>query len=310
MITNDVVQEELDKIIDPHLRKQIDTASLRRFIDLAHKCLKQQLMQRPTMDRIMKELEEVLELHANPMDYLEVPLSEMKRVTNDFNETYSLGSGGFGKVYRAKLDVLNVQSLSSMEAKCKEELPKISATVAIKRIINGADELSKQGFLTEIQLLSRCKHPNVVSLLGFSKEKDELIVVYEYASKGSLGDYLKGNGKILNLTWAQRLQIFLDTAKGINYLHTDMEGKPRIIHRDIKSDNILLDKNLNAKVGDFGLSRIHPVKQQTSTIYADSVVGTETYVDPEYWNTFKYKKETDIYSFGVVLFEVLSGRLA
>lgn len=137
-----------------------------------------------------------------------------------------------------------------------------------------------------------------------------MILVHEYAFNGSLSDCLGSTGRSINLTWAQRIQIFLVIAHGINYLHTNMEGKPRIIHRDIKSKNILLDDNLNAKVADFGLSKFHPSNQQASTIHTKNIAGTEVYMDPEYLTSFKYKKESDIYSFGVVLFEILSGRLA
>ncbi|XP_076910821.1 receptor-like protein kinase FERONIA [Bidens hawaiensis] len=320
------VEEELDEIIDPSLKKQMDTQSLSRFKELAYKCLNQQLMQRPTMDQIVIELKEVLELqwkHENlehsvaadedtssnilKMDFLKIPLSEIKLATNNFDEGYSIGSGEYGIVYKANLDVYNTQSLSSSEGKCK---PKINKTVAIKRIFSRADEQGKQGFLTEIELLTSCKHPNIVSLLGFSREAREMILVYEYAFKGSLSDYLGYTCKTTNLTWAQRIQICLDVAHGINYLHTNMEGKPRIIHRDIKSENILLDEYMNAKIADFGLSKFHPMKQQASTICTKTIAGTEVYMDPEYLTTFKYKRESDIYSFGVVLFEVLSGRVA
>ncbi|KAK9049484.1 hypothetical protein SSX86_031546 [Deinandra increscens subsp. villosa] len=332
VIINDIVdREELDKIIDPNLRKQMDTESLRHYKDLAYECLNQQPEQRPTMDLIVKELDVVSELqwsyvemeHAIgadegtssnmlKMDLLMIPLNEIKLATNNFDYKYHVGSGGYGIVYKAKLDVLNIPSFSSMEGKCKDELSKINKTVAIKRILSRADEQGKQGFSTEIQLLTCCKHPNVVSLLGFSREAREMILVYEYAFKGSLSDYL-GNTRdtrAVNLTWSQRLQICLDIAHGINYLHTKMEGKPRIIHRDIKSENILLDENLNAKIADFGLSKFHPVNQQASTIYTKNLAGTRVYMDPEYLTTSKYKPESDVYSFGVVLFEVLSGRVA
>ncbi|KAL8193832.1 hypothetical protein R6Q57_026074 [Mikania cordata] len=329
LITNYGVQEELDKIINPNLRKQMDIESLALFKNIAYNCLNQQLVQRPTMDQIVKELEDVLDLqwkHANlvytkaanegtssnnlKMDFLNIPLSEIRLATNNFDEAYFIGSGGYGKVYKAKLDVLNIQSLSSMKGKCKDELHKIRKTVAIKRIVSRADEQGKQGFLREIELLTSCKHPNIVSLLGFSREAREMILVYEYVFKGSLSDYLGNSGQEFNLTWAQRIQICLDVAHGINYLHTNMEGKPRIIHRDIKSDNILLDENLKAKVADFGLSKFDLMKRQGSTIYTKNIAGTEVYLDPEYLTTLKYKKESDVYSFGVVLFEVLSGRVA
>ncbi|KAM0038418.1 putative protein kinase RLK-Pelle-LRR-I-1 family [Helianthus debilis subsp. tardiflorus] len=299
--------------------------SLRRFKDLAYKCMNQQFVQRPTMDQIVEVLEEVSHLlrrHANPehskaaagtssnkvkMEFLEIPLSEVRQATNDFNQACFVGSGGFADVYRAELDVLDTKRLSTMGRKSKEEVPKIRKTVAIKRITN---KQGKEGFFTEIELLTTCKHPNIVPLLGFSRENDELILVYEFALNGSLGDYLGSNGKEVNLTWSQRLQICLDAAKGIDYLHTNMEGKPRIIHRDIKSDNILLDTNLKAMIADFGLSKTHPINQQASTIITKNIAGTDFYIDPEYWSTLKYKRETDVYSFGVVLFEVLSGRFA
>ncbi|GJW60518.1 kinase-like domain, phloem protein 2-like protein, partial [Tanacetum coccineum] len=136
------------------------------------------------------------------------------------------------------------------------------------------------------------------------------ILVYEFLVNGSLDEYLGSTEKKINLTWNQRIQICLDIADGLRYLHTNMEGKPRIIHRDIKSANVLLDENWNAKIADFGLSKFHPANQPASTIQTNIVTGTEVYLDPEYSTTGKYKKESDIYSFGVVLFEVLSGRLA
>ncbi|KAK9074182.1 hypothetical protein SSX86_006779 [Deinandra increscens subsp. villosa] len=339
LITNDGVEEDLEEIMDPKLRRQMDTQTFTRFTSIAYKCLNQQPVMRPTMDQIVKELEEVFELqweHADLweqlkavdegtfsnslkvitffsyliilyMDFLKIPLREIRRATNGFNKAYFVGCGGYADVYRAELDFLNIEGLSPREEKGKDELPKITKTVAIKRISSRLDDQGKQGFLTEIELLTSCKHPNIVTLLGFSREASEMILVYEYAFKGSLSDYLVS---MVVLSWAQRIQICLDIAHGINYLHTDMEGKPRIIHRDIKSDNILLDENLNAKLADFGLSKSHPTNQQPSTIYSKNVAGTTLYMDPEYLATGKYKRESDIYSFGVVLFEVLSGRVA
>ncbi|KAD7477840.1 hypothetical protein E3N88_00976 [Mikania micrantha] len=324
IITNEGVQEELDQIIDSELRKQMDAQSLALFTNIANNCLKEHLVQRPTMDQIVKELESMLERqskHANlehsiaadagtpsnivEIAFLEISLSEIRLATNDFDEACYVGCGGYGAVYKAILDVIDIQSLSSMEGKSKDGLPKISKTVAIKRLFSRADEQGKQGFSTEIESLTRCKHSNIVSLLGFSREDHEMILVFEYAFNGSLSGYLGSSGKKINLTWAQRLQICLDIAHGIHYLHTNM-----IIHRDIKSENILLDENLKAKVTDFGLSKFHPMKQQASTIYTKTIAGTEVYMDPEYLTTSKYKRESDVYSFGVVLFEVLSGSLA
>ncbi|XP_076890689.1 putative receptor-like protein kinase At2g23200 [Bidens hawaiensis] len=237
-----------------------------------------------------------------------IPLREIKRATDNFNKAHFVGSGGHADVYKAKLDFLDTEGSPSTEGKSKDEMSKISKTVAIKRI-KGVDEQAKQGFLTEIALLSSCKHPNVVSLIGFCKEAGEMILVNEFAFKGSLADYLISSDTVV-LTWTQRIQICLDIANGINYLHTNMEGKPRIIHRDIKSDNILFDENMNAKLADFGLSKSHPMNQQPSSIYSRNIAGTTLYMDPEYLATGKYKKESDMYSFGVVLFEILSGKVA
>ncbi|KAJ0703112.1 putative protein kinase RLK-Pelle-SD-2b family [Helianthus annuus] len=290
VFTNDGVEEELEEIIDPNLRKQMDTQTMALFTNIAYKCLKREYVQRPTMDQIVKELEEVLQLQWELQweyadlkehlvtdaadegilsDILKIPLRDIRQATNGFNKACFVGSGGYADVYRAKLDFLNIEALSSMDEKSKDELPKISKTVAIKRISSRVDE------------------------------------------QGSLGDYLVSSDKTsVVLPWAQRIQICLDIAHGISYLHTDMEGKPRIIHRDIKSDNILLDENMNAKLADFGLSKSHPTNQQPSTIYSKNIAGTTLYMDPEYTTTGKYKRESDIYSFGVVLFEVLSGKVA
>ncbi|KAM0009704.1 putative protein kinase RLK-Pelle-CR4L family [Helianthus debilis subsp. tardiflorus] len=307
----------------------MDKESSQWFKNLADKCLNQQLMKRPSMDRNVKELEEALELHGKHanlerpkaideattsdnymMDLLKIPLSEIKQATEDFKDEYVVGGGAYGKVYKAELDVIDIQSLSSMEGNYKDEIRKINKTVAIKRIYSRPDEQGKQGFLTEIKLLTSCKHRNIVSLLGYSSEASEMILVYEYAFNGSLGDYLGNDVKTVNLTWGQRMQICLDIAHGIDYIHTNTEGKPRIIHRDIKSDNILLDKNLYAKLADFGLSTFHGLKQPASTVYTNNLAGTNFYMDPEYMSTHKYKTKSDIYSFGVVLFEVLSGNFA
>ncbi|KAJ0736309.1 putative protein kinase RLK-Pelle-LRR-I-1 family [Helianthus annuus] len=324
------VNEELEDIIDPKLRKQMDEQSLVNFTKITYNCLKENPVQRPTVDQIVKELEDVLELqwkhenlghspaadeatalnHRLKLEWLKIPLSDIRLATNNFDQAHFVGSGGYGIVYKAELDVLDIQNFSSIEGKCKDELPKRRRTVAIKCINDRQDDGGKQGFLAEIELLTSCNHPNIVSLLGFCSEGNVMVLVYEYAFKGSLNDYFGDTSEMINLTWAQRIQICLDIAYGINYLHTNMEGKPRIIHRDIKSDNILLDENLNAKIADFGLSKFHSTNKKTSTIYTKHIAGTEVYMDPEYLTSSKYKKESDIYSFGVVLFETLCGRPA
>ncbi|XP_076956576.1 receptor like protein kinase S.2-like [Bidens hawaiensis] len=126
--------------------------------------------------------------------------------------------------------------------------------VAIKRIFSRNDEQGEQGFFAEIEMLSNCKHPNIVSLQGFCDEGGEMILVYKYVSNGCLADYLENIDGKNNLTWAQRIQICLDVAHGLKYLHTSTTDKQSVIHRDIKSANILLDDRWMAKIADFGLS--------------------------------------------------------
>ncbi|KAJ0735751.1 putative protein kinase RLK-Pelle-LRR-I-1 family [Helianthus annuus] len=189
-------------------------------------------------------------------------------------------------------------------------MPRRRSTVAIKYIIDREDAQGEQGFIAEIETLSSCKHANIVSLLGFCHEHPHMILIYEFVSNGSLDDYLGNEGKMTNLIWVQRIKICIDIAHGLDYIHTTMDNKQKIIHRDIKSANILLSKNWEAKIADFGLSRFHPINQTKSTIITNNVVGTKVYWDPEYERTGNLKKESDVYSFGVVLFEVLTGKLA
>ncbi|GKC56418.1 kinase-like domain, phloem protein 2-like protein [Tanacetum coccineum] len=242
-------------------------------------------------------------LQGKNLGHLEIPLTDIKLATKNFNDAYLIGSGTYGKVYKAELD------LPRQEENQRELSDRIKRTVAIKRILNREDKHGKQGFVAEIDLLTNCKHPNIVSLLGFCHEGSHMILVYEFASNGSLGDYLGSADNLIYLTWVQRLKICIDIARGLNYLHTRVEDERRIIHRDIKSDNILLGSNWEGKIADFGLSRFHPEKE-ANTIYTQNIAGTEVYLDPEYEKTGKLKKETDIYSFGVVLFEILSGKIA
>ncbi|GJT51005.1 kinase-like domain, phloem protein 2-like protein [Tanacetum coccineum] len=248
-------------------------------------------------------------LQGKNLEHLKIPLNDINQATNDFDEAYCIGSGGFGKVYKADLEHFDSSNSSSIEDVSKCDLPKKQSTVAIKRIHNQKGE---QGFIAEIETLTTCKHDNIISLLGFCYEGNgEMIVVYEHASKGSLEDYLGSNAKMANLTWVQRIKICLDIAHGLNYIHSNTDhDKQKIIHRDIKSANILLDDDWKAKIADFGLSKFHPTDQEASTLNINTVAGTNMYLDPEYQGYGRLNKKSDIYSFGVVLFEILTGRLA
>ncbi|KAJ0874376.1 putative protein kinase RLK-Pelle-DLSV family [Helianthus annuus] len=306
-------EENLDDIIDPYLRDKMDPESFKIFSETAYNCLKEQRAQRPNIDQILRNLEKALgpsivagEVEGKPsnswkgenLEHLKIPLTDIVLATKNFTKRY-LGSGTYGRVYRAELEL-------SIEE--KGEHSKKWRTVAIKCIRE--DKHGKEGFIAEIELLTRCKHDNIVSLLGFCDEGNEMILVYEHASNSSLDNYLGYTNKSTNLTWVQRIKICIDIARGLNYLHTRVEDEQRIVHRDIKSGNILLGKNWVAKIADFGLSRFHHKNEQAKTLYTENVAGTKEYLCPEYMKTGRLKRAIDIYSFGVVLFEILSGKLA
>ncbi|XP_012842359.1 PREDICTED: probable leucine-rich repeat receptor-like protein kinase At5g49770 [Erythranthe guttata] len=169
--------------------------------------------------------------------------------------------------------------------------------VAIKRAVQGSMQ-GRLEFKTEIELLSRVHHKNVVSLVGFCFDQGEQMLVYEFIANGTLRDSISGQSGI-RLDWMRRLRIALGAAKGIQYLHD--EADPPIVHRDIKSNNILLDERLNAKVADFGLSKIMHDSERGH-------VTTQGYLDPEYFLTRQLTEKSDVYSFGILLFELLTAR--
>ena len=168
----------------------------------------------------------------------------------------------------------------------------------------GRGKQSDREFRAEIETVGNCHHPNLVQLLGYCRTKDGKLLVYEFFENGSLNKYMRRNpsSKEENLDWETRLKIALGAAEGLAYLHN---RDPRIIHRDVKASNILLDKNFEAKVSDFGLARlIDPAKTHVTTFIA----GTKAYIAPEYQKSLRLTVKCDVYSYGVVLLELLTGK--
>ncbi|KAI3743598.1 hypothetical protein L1987_61308 [Smallanthus sonchifolius] len=259
--------------------------SLHTFIKIANHCVAETQDQRPTMKVVVKELEKALFFQKNNKDNPKISLEDINQATQNFHKDNCIGRGGFGRVYRG-----NLQDGDGFK------------TIVAKQLDKKSDQ-GEQQFLCELQILLEYKHENIIGLVGYCDEKDEKIIVYEYASKGSLDRYLNN----ASLTWVKRLNICIDVASALDFLHGGVGKQSRVIHRDIKTANILVNDDWKAKLADFGLSLISPINQETDYV-VDHVCGTPGYLDPLYRKTGFLTIESDIYSFGVVLFEILYGR--
>ncbi|XP_042497463.1 L-type lectin-domain containing receptor kinase IX.1-like [Macadamia integrifolia] len=238
----------------------------------------------------------LLDLPTGPREFT---FAELARATRNFDEEQKLGEGGFGGVYRGFLSDLNKD-------------------IAVKRISKGSKQ-GKKEYASEVKIISRLRHRKLVQLIGWCHQQKELLLVYEFMPNGSLDFHLFRNRG--SLTWDLRYKIALDLASALQYLHEGWEQC--IVHRDIKSSNVILDTSFNAKLGDFGLARLveHEEESQATintivgTIEGNNMVsqttgvaGTMGYMAPEYFQTGRATKETDIYSFGIVLLEIACGR--
>ncbi|KAH1086608.1 hypothetical protein GYH30_018221 [Glycine max] len=221
--------------------------------------------------------------------------SEVLDITNNFE--MAIGKGGFGTVYCGKM--------------------KDGKQVAVKMLSPSSSQGPKE-FQTEAELLMTVHHKNLVSFVGYCDNDNKMALIYEYMANGSVKDFiLLSDGNSHCLSWKRRIQIAIDAAEGLDYLHHGC--KPPIIHRDVKSANILLSEDLEAKIADFGLSREFRTDnqdQQSQVIHSDAtneksaVMGTTGYLDPEYYKLGTLNEKSDIYSFGIVLLELLTGRPA
>ncbi|KAG5560742.1 hypothetical protein RHGRI_003921 [Rhododendron griersonianum] len=219
-------------------------------------------------------------------------LDEVLIATNNFDDALVIGIGGFGKVYKGFID-------------------DSSTMVAIKRL----NAESKQGageFWMEVKMLSKLRHANLVALIGYCNECQEMILVYEYIALGTLADHLyrlkrtESNTSFSPLSWEERLHMCIGAARGLDHLHSGTSQS--FIHRDVKSTNILIDENWVAKISDFGLSK--GTTSHSITHISTQVKGTFGYFDPEYFFTQRLTAKSDVYAFGVILLEVLCGRPA
>uniref|UniRef100_A0A2N9IQ47 non-specific serine/threonine protein kinase n=1 Tax=Fagus sylvatica TaxID=28930 RepID=A0A2N9IQ47_FAGSY len=210
-------------------------------------------------------------------------LKELEVATRGFDVDNVIGEGGYGIVYRG---VLNDGSV-----------------VAVKNLLNNKGQAEKE-FKVEVEAIGKVRHKNLVGLIGYCAEGAQRMLVYEYVDNGNLEQWLHGDvGSVSPLTWDIRMRIAIGTAKGLAYLHEGLE--PKVVHRDVKSSNILLDRKWIPKVSDFGLAKL--LGSEASYV-TTRVMGTFGYVSPEYASTGMLNEGSDVYSFGILLMEIITGR--
>lgn len=210
-------------------------------------------------------------------------INELEVATSGFAVENVIGEGGYGVVYRGVV--------------------RDGSVVAVKNLLNNKGQAEKE-FKVEVEAIGKVRHKNLVGLIGFCADGAKRLLVYEYVDNGNLEQWLHGEvGPVSPLTWEIRMKIAIGTAKGLAYLHEGLE--PKVVHRDVKSSNILLDRKFNAKVSDFGLAKLLGSEKSYVTT---RVMGTFGYVSPDYASTGMLNECSDVYSFGVLLMEIVTGR--
>nr|XP_043612055.1 putative serine/threonine-protein kinase receptor [Erigeron canadensis] len=283
---------------DIMLPDHMTEASLIGFSNAAYSCLKEDRAQRPKMNDIVIELQKALEFQQQ-LEYmrknlgpLKIPFRTIMLATKNFSGAYYIGCNNYCTAY-----FMDIEIPSDMSRRNR---------VLTKRYLPGEDGVGEELFFTDMKVLNICNHPNIAKLHGFCVEGSERILILKNYNYG-LDSYLSNDFLRSKFTWGKRLKVCLDVANALNYIHNDMKDQMTIINMCIASDNIVVD-NREAKIGNFCEAVILPPNQdETFHMYC---VGNPYYMDPEYKHSGKLKKESDVYCFGVVLFEVLCGRLA
>ncbi|XP_019176015.1 PREDICTED: cysteine-rich receptor-like protein kinase 10 [Ipomoea nil] len=214
---------------------------------------------------------------------LEYDFATIQHITNNFSPNNKIGEGGYGPVYKGILP--NGQE------------------VAIKRLSKSSRQGEKE-FKIEVEVVAKLQHKSLVKLLGYCSKGEEKILIYEYVSNGSLDYILFDSEKRRELDWSKRYEIIKGIARGLLYLHQD--SRLTIIHRDLKTSNILLDVNMNPKIADFGTAKIFGIDQTHGC--TSKIVGTHGYMSPEYVMHGEFSMKSDVFSFGVMLLEIISGK--
>ncbi|VFQ72880.1 unnamed protein product [Cuscuta campestris] len=219
--------------------------------------------------------------------------NELRLATRNFRPDSMLGEGGFGSVFKGWID----------KNTFKATKPGTGLVIAVKRLNQESSQGHKE-WLTEINYLGQLSHTNLVKLIGYCVEDEHRLLVYEFMPRGSLENHLfRRSSYFQPITWSLRMKVALGAAKGLAYLHSP---EAKVIYRDFKSSNVLIDFNYNAKLSDFGLAKDGPVDGKTHV--STRVMGTYGYAAPEYVSTGHLTAKSDVYSFGVVLLEMLTGR--